>query len=178
MPIRFFVLAVFFFVWSAPSANVRGQDLSSPKRQISVLLGHSMKGWINHGDSLELQLDSTAKMPLNRGDFAVLNKGGNPRIPILKKIVGLPGDALHLGGPDSCFLFINGRPIHGPSGAELKLPLKRKNLVISILKRIGGVLPPSMYWVSGSSPGTHDSSLFGPVPRSQIVGTAKLMVQP
>lgn len=178
MAFRFFLLSVFILVFNAPSAWVRGQDLTFPKRQMSVLLGHSMRGWINHGDSLELWLDSNAKMPLNRGDFAILNKGGNPQIPILKKIVGLPGDSLFLGGADSCFLFINGSPICGPSGVELKFPTKRKKLINSILKRIGGILPPSLYWVTGSSPGTHDSSLFGPVHRSQIMGIAKPRLLP
>jgi type IV secretory pathway protease TraF len=178
MAFRFFLLSVFILASTAQSEWVWGQDFTFPKRQMSVLLGHSMRGWVNHGDSLELWLDSTAKMPLNRGDFAILNKGGNPKIPILKKIVGLPGDSLYLGGADSCFLFINGSPVRGPSGAELKFPLKRKKLIISMLKRIKGVLPPALFWVTGSSPGTHDSSLFGPVHRSQIMGIAKPHVLP
>lgn len=133
-----------------------------------------MQGWIEQGDSLDLKLDESFEMPLNRGDFAIVAKGGNPKIPLLKRVVGLPGDSIGFLGPDSGFIAINGSPILGPNGQALPLPKKRKYMVSIILKRINGRLPDSFYWLTGSRPATHDSSLFGPVSRTQILGTASL----
>jgi len=132
-----------------------------------------MLGWVNPGDSLELYLDETFQKPVRKGDFVVIAKGGNPKIPLLKKVVGVEGDSIRFWGADSSYLWINGELVSGYNGRPLVLEKKRKKLVYMMLERISGRIPASFFWVSGSRAGTHDSSLFGPVHRSQILGTAK-----
>jgi signal peptidase I len=147
--------------------------VSFPKRQKVALIGSSMLGWVNPGDSLELFIDETFESPIKRGDFVVIAKGGNPKIPLLKKVVGVEGDSVRFWGPDSSYLRINGEIVTGYNGSPLALPIRRKKLVFMMVNRISGKIPASFFWVTGSSPGTHDSSLFGPVHRRQILGTAK-----
>jgi len=147
-------------------------ELSFPKWQKVALIGSSMRGWIEPGDSLELKLDQTCEMPLKYGDFVVVAKGGNPKIPLLKRVVGLPGDSIGFWGSDSSSIAVNGLPILGPTGHPIALSEKRRRLVLLFVQRLKGRLPVDFYWVTGSVPGTHDSSLFGPVLRKQILGTA------
>lgn len=165
---------LFILLGMAMSQLVLGQaaELSFPKRQKVALIGSSMQGWLEPGDSLDLMLDETFSMALKLGDFAIVAKGGNPKIPLLKKVVGLPGDSIGFAGEDSSVIAINGLPIVGADGQAMRLPRKRKYMVLLILHRIKGRIPTAFYWVSGSRPGTHDSTLFGPVSRKQILGTA------
>lgn len=170
------VLYVFISLGLGFGQSILGQsaELSFPNRQKVALIGTSMRGWIEPGDSLDLKLDKSGEMPLNYGDFAIIAKGGNPKIPLLKMVVGLPGDSIGFCATDSTCLTVNGAPVLGPHGKPIPLSAKRKHMVFLIVQRIKGRLPEGFYWVTGSVAGTHDSTLFGPVLRKQILGTACL----
>ena len=124
---------------------------------------------------------------LRRGDLVVLAAPGPLKLTTAKRVVGLPGDHLHLQGGK---LSVNGKPVDEPylasteryrvndfpqPGRPLLLNEQYAPLVKAMYRDdVRGdelVVPAGEYFVLGDNRGNSlDSRYFGPVARSSIVG--------
>ncbi len=133
-----------------------------------------MSGWLEPNSLVYLHYGFYQCNPLKKGDDIVFKNGFNP-LPIIKKVVAVPGDVFRLGllGPGHFCLIINGDTVRMPTGNPLPISEKRSRMLAYYASAFGGVLPLKTCLVVGSGPEMHDSTLFGPVSVTDILGKAE-----
>jgi signal peptidase I len=95
--------------------------------------------------------------PLRRGDVVVLTDGNEG--DAIKRIVGLPGETVHLWHG---YVFINNRILVEPY-------LPRRVYTFPRQRQAVFVLGPDQYFVLGDNrPRSADSRMYGPVERNQL----------
>jgi len=114
------------------------------------------------------------------GDVVVFHRPSTWKVDdkvLVKRVIGLPGDVLtvHQGG-----LFINGREIEEPylkHGCEAMTSLSEAPRPPHIT-RIGPIPPGEVFVMGDNRCNSEDSRAFGPVPESDIIGRAFVIVWP
>ncbi len=125
-----------------------------------------------------------------RGDIVVFRYPVDPKIPFIKRVVGLPGD--HISYYDKV-LYINGQPVKQVvkgryrakgagkrmGGASLRLEeldnIEHEMLIMSdqFSREFEGVVPDRHYFVLGDNrDNSKDSRFWGFVPEQNLVGRA------
>ncbi|MBI3653243.1 MAG: signal peptidase I [Acidobacteria bacterium] len=117
-----------------------------------------MSPTINDGDRILL---SKRIGTLNRGDIIVFYFPLEPKLSYVKRIVGLPGEAIRID--EAGKVFINGSPIEE---AYLHTEFYRHPRPVDEV-----LIKPDSYFVMGDNrDGSNDSRSWGQVPRSLIYG--------
>ena len=92
-----------------------------------------------------------------RGDIVVLRPRDEAEDQYVKRVVGLPGDTLHITGG---FVYVNNQRLEEPYAVGRTWPDRHPLLI-----------PPETYYVLGDNRGqSEDSRRFGPVPRRHLTG--------
>lgn len=120
---------------------------------------------------------------VHRGDIIVFRWPGHENeTPLIKRVVGLPGDRLSLRNGE---LFVNGRPlpeayVKRQQGApEQTLPAFDGGPVDAWSLATPYTVPPSHYFVMGDNrTESNDSRYWGTVPRDHIIGRAFFVYWP
>ena len=128
-----------------------------------------------------------------RGDIIVFRYPENPRIPFIKRVVGLPGD--HIAYYDKT-LYINGEPmmqtisgtykVNGSgkimNGASIRvedLKVLKHDILVNMDRysnEIEGIVPEGHYFVLGDNrDNSKDSRYWGYVPDNNLIGRAFLI---
>ncbi len=95
----------------------------------------------------------------NRGDVIVFRYPGNLSQKFIKRIIGLPGEMVEVGNG---VVYIDGEPLDEPY-------LKERPRYIYPRK----TLAPNEYFVLGDNRNnSHDSHVWGPLPRVDLIGEA------
>ncbi|MNS39707.1 Signal peptidase I T [compost metagenome] len=128
----------------------------------------SMRPTLEVGDRLIVEKVTYHFGPPNRGDIVVFNPperaGGNGNA-FIKRVVGLPGDKLHI---DEGKVFINGKPLTEPYIAEAPLYMEPD---WASLGMPDGVVPKGSVFVMGDNRNnSQDSHVWGPLPIKNIIG--------
>jgi len=127
-----------------------------------VVQGRSMNPTLQDGDRCLLNRLSLLYREPGRGDLAVIKDPGHSDFAI-KRIVGVPGDTLHI--KDGC-VFLNGHRLVEPylvPGTRTEC-LRSRELYIK--------LKASQFFLLGDNRGdSEDSRFYGPIDRGHIVGT-------
>jgi signal peptidase I len=138
----------------------------------------SMANTVQPGDRLLIDRVSYRLHGVHRGDIIVF--GGHGPIPLLKRVVGLPGDRLSLSNGR---LFVDGQPssqawVRRFDGRrEPTLPAPDTFLPWSLAHPY--VVPAGQYFVMGDNrTDSDDSRYWGTVTRGQIVGKAFFIYWP
>jgi signal peptidase I len=138
----------------------------------------SMATTVRVGDRVIVDRVSYHFSDIDRGDVVVFT--GHGPIPLLKRVVGLPGDRLEIRGDQ---LFVNGRPetsatVHTVDGRpEPTLPGPDPAATWSLQRPF--TVPAGQYFVMGDNrTDSADSRYWGTVRRSEIVGQALLIYWP
>jgi signal peptidase I len=138
--------------------------------------GHSMEPQLLAGDhvlidtlAFDFRIGAAVDVrlhPLKRGEIVAFHHGdGDERESYVKRIVGLPGDAVSIVDGQ---VLVNSRAL-----AEPYLSKRDRANVAEV------AVPADSYFVLGDNRGeSDDSRAFGPVPRSAIIGRADLIVWP
>lgn len=116
---------------------------------------------------------------MRRNDFVVFKSGFN-QLPVIKKVVAVPGDVFSIGdlpGGQFCLL-INGDTSRTAMGNPMSISAARMQTLKYFRDTYAGVLPVGTCLVLGSLPGTHDSTLFGPLGFRDILGKAEPVKSP
>jgi signal peptidase I len=104
---------------------------------------------------------------ISRGDIVVFRYPGDEEKSYIKRVIGLPGDRLHIIQGQ---VFINGQPISEPYVPE-------ENRDDHSLDET--VIPPDHYFMMGDHRSiSQDSRAFGPVARELIYGKAVFVYWP
>jgi signal peptidase I len=138
----------------------------------------SMANTVRVGDRVIVDRVSYHFSDIDRGDVVVFT--GHGPIPLLKRVVGLPGDRLEIRGDR---LFINGRPetaatVHTVDGRpEPTLPGPYPGAAWSLQRPF--TVPAGQFFVMGDNrTDSADSRYWGTVRRSEIVGQAFMIYWP
>ncbi|MDR3548846.1 MAG: signal peptidase I [Candidatus Pacebacteria bacterium] len=135
-----------------------------------VVDGESMHPTFENGDYLIIDELSYHFESPQRGDVIVFRYPGNPSIFYIKRIVGLPGETVHI---------TNGTVmITKTSGTQLTLT-EPYAVVDDATYNGTTILGPQQYFVMGDNrPESSDSRVWGPLPAQNIVGRVYLRLLP
>lgn len=126
---------------------------------------------------------------VQRGDVAVFLYPVNPDLHFIKRVVGLPGDTIHVQGDT---LSINGvvqphTPIDGPDTTHYQYYQEQLDDVTHVVRYVRGaqhvnqtfVVPPDTFFAMGDNrDNSLDSRAWGPVPFANLSGKAMLIWLP
>ena len=143
-----------------------------PLIQIMTVRGHSMDGLLKENQDLKIDTNYYACHAPKAGDVVVIKKTGFPA-PIIKQIFSVPGDRFELKGDENAgaeFL-VNGKAIKNFEGKYYRFKAQAFKMLKLYESEFKYILPKEMYFVFGTSGNnSKDSTKFGPVPRSEIIG--------
>jgi signal peptidase I len=105
---------------------------------------------------------------LKRGQVVVFNPLSHAGDPLIKRVIGLPGDTIEISGG---MVLVNGQTLDEPyiNGLQTTCSTYCGPLTLG----------PDMYFVMGDNrSNSMDSRVFGPVPASEIIGRVVLRYWP
>lgn len=127
--------------------------------QATRVEGQSMEPNLHNDQRLIIEKISYHLHPPQRGDIIVLQLPNRQTDPLIKRVVGLPGETVEITNGQ---VLINGQPLNEPYLNQFTyqgMPPK--------------VVPPGEVFVLGDNRGfSNDSRAFGFVPFSDIIGRA------
>ncbi len=127
--------------------------------QSTIVYGQSMEPNYHTDERLIIEKITYHFRAPERGDVVVLKDPSGGPVPLIKRVVGLPGERVTIANGE---VFIDGQPLHEPYLTQITPGPGRS-----------WVLPPMSVFVLGDNRGnSRDSRYFGPVPLSDILGHA------
>ena len=144
--------------------------------QAFYIPSESMQNTLQVGDRVLVNKLSYHLHDVHRGDIVVFKRppaeAGEPAIKdLIKRVIGLPGDTIE---SREGVIYINDRPLN-----ETYLPTDSCPGRACTTNLPRQVIPPDRYFVMGDNrTNSKDSRVFGPIPRSLIVGRAFVRVFP
>ena len=139
----------------------------------------SMSPTLQPGDRILTNKMAYDFSPPERGDIAVFeNPGKKGKARLVKRVVGVPGDEIQI---KNGVLLVNGTPPfepykkHRPGDPAPKNPKKAK-----LAASYGPIIVPEnhMFVLGDNRNDSYDSRYFGPVPDTNLIGEATLILWP
>ncbi len=135
-----------------------------------VVNGESMDPTLATGDYLLIDEVTYKLREPERGDVVVFRAPPEPTKFFIKRIIGLPGDTVSIGG--SVITITN---VEHPKGFTLDEPFITHSAINQLVKKV----PEGEYFVMGDNrTGSFDSRSWGTLPKSEIRGRALLRLLP
>lgn len=136
-----------------------------------LVRGHSLAPLIKDGETVEGHIGDCGDPA--RGNLALFAHFG-PKVPLLKIVVGVPGDRFGVRADgDAWNVLINDAIATNAEGVPYRLNKARADRIGFYAKGAGGIIPPNAWLLMGDNPaGTDDSSRFGLITRDALRGTA------
>jgi len=140
--------------------------LISGKLEAREIISQSMVPTFNIGDRIIIdELDDASE--LKRGDIVITDPLEHDHLPMIKRVVGIPGDFI-IRKNDK--VFVN----HEPTEKEL-----RDAGITDVQLDIKSYLPNNMFFLLGDNPEeSMDSRYFGPISGRHIIGKAVFKYYP
>ena len=117
--------------------------------------------------------------PISRGDIVIFRSPERPRVDMVKRCIGLPGDVIEIADKD---LFVNGKWVDDASYTthrDARLYPNRPELPETLRRRDSfgpGVVPEGHFFCMGDNRDqSYDSRFWGAVPTAFIRGRALLI---
>ncbi len=109
--------------------------------------------------------------PIERGDIVVFKYPEEPERDFIKRVIGLPGDALELQNQT---LLVNGQPLDEPYAHYLFPPAADGHMEGDVRRKYGPVtVPDGHYFMMGDNrDDSQDSRFWGFLPASYVKGRA------
>jgi signal peptidase I len=135
-----------------------------------IVDGESMHPTFENGDYLIIDEFTYHFAAPQRGDVIVFRYPGNTKIFYIKRIVGLPGETIHINSGKVTVTKTNG------SSLELNEPYA---VVEDATYTLNTTLGSDQYFVMGDNrPESSDSRVWGPLPTKDIVGRVFIRILP
>lgn len=137
--------------------------------------GNSMEELFKPEDKIEVEEGWYACHGVERDEIVLVKLPGRDR-PIVKMARVLPGDTFSLRplAPGAFALYVNEVPLKTPHGHEFSFSGKALKMLRLYEQSFGGRMPAHTYFVFGTNNhGSFDSSRFGPVVHSSLLGRVK-----
>lgn len=136
-----------------------------------------MQGILAPGQTIQIDQNFYSCQKPKIGDLVTIKKSGFPA-EIVKQIFASPGSKFKLvGNRSGAELWVDGKPIKNFQNKTYRFSEKAFDMLKIYQDSFKGVLPSDQYFVFGSQGGdSRDSSRFGPVNRSEIIG--KVLIKP
>lgn len=133
--------------------------------QVSVVRGHSMEPCLHDGDRLLVDRVSYALFDVDRYDVVVLRYPLDPSVDFVKRVVGLPGEAVSIRGGQ---VLVDGDPVHSTP-----------DVILDQAEMAPLLVPEGYYFVLGDNrPVSCDSREFGLVDGTLIKGKVRARFWP
>jgi signal peptidase I len=138
------ILALFIHAFLAQSTIVLGQSMEPNLQSTQRLMVEKVSYWLH---------------PPHRGDIVVLRDPTGGPVPLIKRVVGLPGERISIANGH---VFVDGRALSEPYLNQITLGEGRS-----------WVVPPMEIFVMGDNrSNSKDSRYFGPVSLDSVLGHA------
>lgn len=156
------------------------QKIQSPadcvsKTEERIIRGDSISGIAENGQTVRILFDYYKCHEVQKGDIVILNFAGRPE-PLIKIVKAVPGDSFKLAVASSSGvwnIFINGEMAKNSLGQAYAFNQKGYQMLSLYANDYYGVIPANAYLVLGNAAnGSLDSSRFGLISKSEIVGKA------
>jgi len=133
--------------------------------------GQSMSGLLEPGDNISIMFGFYRCNEVQNGDIVAYNYGGSD-VPIVKIIKAVPGDSFRLEkAQDGWNIIVNWEVVKNSKGQPYTLTQQGYSMLSLYVNDYKGIIPENSYLLLGNLPlGTVDSSYFGLVGRSDILG--------
>lgn len=164
-------IAVGFALWSN-SAPEKSPCVVS--EEIRTVRGHSLAGLIEPESEITILRGYYKCHEVMRGDIVAYNYAGNSN-PIIKRVVGLPGDVWTLErNNNKTELVINGVL----QTTTLSEPYRFGDSGAKMLSLYPSPIPPDAYLILGNLPsGSTDATKFGLVSKDGLIGRIDQRIQ-
>lgn len=133
--------------------------------------GSSLSPLVEDGRAVLLADDFYECYSIKREDIVEISLGGHTIAKIIKAI---PGDKIAVrksSDERGWHIIINGRVVKNSQAIPYNLSDSTEKLLGLYIKDYNGIIPQEAYLVLGNNPyGTFDSTRFGLVPKSTIIG--------
>ena len=166
--------ALYPAVSGATSTQPGGPALDCTVKTVTAIVrGNSMEGILKDGQEVPVLQNYYACNKVERGDIVVYNF---PSSPIVKKVMGLPGDTFAIKASGSGWnIVVNGKPLVTSDGTSYLLPDATSKMLALYATSDKGVIPPDGYMILGNVPtGSQDSTSFGLVSKTDFIGKVKI----
>lgn len=132
------------------------------------ITGTSMEPTLHNKEMIIAEKLSSKMAKLQRGDIIVFKQPENRTIFVIKRIIGLPGEVVHLKQGQN--IAINGNILTENYLGE-NFPYTGEELTITV--------PADSYFLMGDNrKNSTDSRKWGPIPQKDVVGKAVLVFNP
>lgn len=137
--------------------------------QVFEVRGDSMTGIYTAGEDIVGLMNYTNCNNLTRYDHVLVNKAGNDA-PILKRVMGMPGDQWHLNGSN---IIVNDEMLTTSYGTPYSLTSKGIKM-LSLYTNDYPIIENGTYLILGNQvSGSFDAARFGLISGKQIIGVVK-----
>ena len=135
-----------------------------------IVRGTSMNGLFASGDTIRVAEGFFNCNAIDRNDIVLVKWTGN-EAPLLKRVVGLPGDQVRLEpNHGRSNLLIGGEILRTADGTPYRFDQNASRMLRVYIDSYRGVIPKAAFIVLGNLPeGSKDSSHFGWVGRNMLI---------
>jgi signal peptidase I len=149
----------------------RGVLALSPVRAYNIPSG-GMEPAVRIGDHVYADMTCYRSAKPARGDLALFTSPENPRVQLMKRVIGLEGEVIEIRDKA---VYLDGKPLTDPwghhsdprlysQGNASPMMIVRDNLAVQ-------KIPPGTVFVLGDNrDNSYDSRYFGPIPLSSLQG--------
>jgi signal peptidase I len=187
--ILFFVLSILvfgLFLTVKNLQNTKSINYQNPNFQVTpcytaeekVVRGESLSPLIKSGDEVKILIGYYDCHKIEREDIVAYDYKGDD-VPIIKIVKGSPGDQISLTSTGSGWnILINGQAVKNSEGKEYLIDGQGYNMLSLYIKDYQGKIPENAYLILGNiASGTVDSTVFGLVDKSDILGKVELVLK-
>jgi signal peptidase I len=126
---------------------------------------NSMQPGLSSGSNVMINKLAYLFRPPQRGDVIALHLPTNTSVDLVRRVIALPGDTIHIDGDH---VTVNGVVLNEPYVSMNTTP------IVNTWK-----IPPDQYFVLGDNrPTSEDSRFWGPIPKAYIIGKAIFVYWP
>jgi signal peptidase I len=157
-----------------PSTQSQPVKVDCAVRAVTATIqGNSMEGTLSDGQQVSVLQNYYACNDVARGDVVVYNF---PSGPIVKRVVGLPGDSFGVKQNGTGWnILVNGKALVNASGTAYLLSDQTSKMLALYATSDKGIIPADGYMILGNVVGgSEDSTAFGLVSKADFTGKVKM----